>query len=399
MSKLYSPITYGDHGTYVAEGGFIPGACILPEKVTVGKSVYLRLVGEHSDFNSEIGIYYTPLHNERYTCQFILDTIQLAYIYNGVRTVVIDFGPVLEGQSLIAEKTLTSIEDIVGEVAASRDFTITFEITYYYHFHILYEYFWWLPPFWYYGWERDYSLSAPIESLDWDVYVEIPPPEPLFVADLCYVAKETVAPNEEFAIKATIKNHNEYPGEYYLGCYCKGRYSQFTTGDLGANQQKEHDFIITANELAGEVITTSQMLVYYVVTGYLDKAGNRHETDRWSPPVLYVIVVEGEASLSGTVTDSEGLALSGVTVEDGLPVTTNASGNYSFTGLDIRWHTIKFSKDGYKTQKVAKYLYSGYNFLDVTLSKGIPWVPAVITAGIVAVAGGATYALVRRIRG
>lgn len=249
-------------------------------------------------------------------------------------------------------------------------------------------------------------------TLNWTVKILNPvpppsPPEPIFVADLCDSPPDTepLAPDEEFQIKVTIVNQNQYyGGKYYIGSYCKGHYMDLGSGTISAGQQKTQTFTTTANTLAGTQITADQYLTYYIVTGYFENSAEK-ETDRWSPPTLAVIVgpvpPPGTASLSGKVTDSEtGSALSGVTVKDGLATTTAANGNYSFTGLKIGSHTIKFSKDGYKSKEVAKYLYEGDNSLNAELTPGaaIPWKWIGIGGGIVTAVGGGLALLLRRRR-
>jgi len=59
----------------------------------------------------------------------------------------------------------------------------------------------------------------------------------------------------------------------------------------------------------------------------------------------------GRANLYGKVTDAiTGSPISGVSVSlNGLEVYTNASGNYSFTGLEPGGYRLEFSKSGYQT--------------------------------------------------
>lgn len=58
------------------------------------------------------------------------------------------------------------------------------------------------------------------------------------------------------------------------------------------------------------------------------------------------------ATLYGLVTDAEtGYALQGVKVTvDSLVAYTDSSGYYSFTGLSVGAHTIKFERAGYETK-------------------------------------------------
>ena len=59
----------------------------------------------------------------------------------------------------------------------------------------------------------------------------------------------------------------------------------------------------------------------------------------------------GRANLYGKVTDAvTGEAIPGVLVSlNGLEVYTDASGNYSFTGLEPGGYRLEFSKSGYQT--------------------------------------------------
>jgi len=57
------------------------------------------------------------------------------------------------------------------------------------------------------------------------------------------------------------------------------------------------------------------------------------------------------ANLYGVVTDAEtGYVLQGVKVTlDSLVTYTDSSGYYSFTGLSVGAHSVKFEKSGYET--------------------------------------------------
>jgi len=57
------------------------------------------------------------------------------------------------------------------------------------------------------------------------------------------------------------------------------------------------------------------------------------------------------ANLYGVVTDAEtGYVLQGVKVTlDSLVAYTDSSGYYSFTGLSVGAHSVKFEKSGYET--------------------------------------------------
>jgi len=67
--------------------------------------------------------------------------------------------------------------------------------------------------------------------------------------------------------------------------------------------------------------------------------------------VQLVPVAAPVATLYGVVTDAEtGYALAGVKVTLDILVTyTDSSGQYSFTGLSVGAHTVKFEKEGYET--------------------------------------------------
>lgn len=137
------------------------------------------------------------------------------------------------------------------------------------------------------------DMEGPI--LMWTVKILDPvpppsPPHPIFIPDLCSSPTRELAPDEQFAIKVTIVNQNEYyGGEYYVGAYCEGNYIDLVTGTINAGQQKSQTFTTTANTLIGGQITESRYLPYIVVTGYID-VGVKEETDRWSPTPLSVIV-------------------------------------------------------------------------------------------------------------
>jgi len=64
---------------------------------------------------------------------------------------------------------------------------------------------------------------------------------------------------------------------------------------------------------------------------------------------MIATVVTG--TLSGTVTDAAtGRALQGVTVTIGsTQVVTDASGNYTITGIPVGTYTVTFVKSGYNT--------------------------------------------------
>lgn len=132
-------------------------------------------------------------------------------------------------------------------------------------------------------------------TLMWTVKILNPvpppsPPEPIFIVDLCSSPTGELAPDKQFGIKVTIANQNQYyGGKYYVGSYCKGYYMDLGSGTISAGQQKTQTFTTTPNILAGTQITESQYLPYAVVTGYTDTAG-KHETDRWSPTPLAIIV-------------------------------------------------------------------------------------------------------------
>ncbi len=67
--------------------------------------------------------------------------------------------------------------------------------------------------------------------------------------------------------------------------------------------------------------------------------------------VQLVPVAAPVANLYGVVTDAQtGYALQGVKVTlDSLVTYTDSSGYYSFTGLSVGAHSIKFEKDGFET--------------------------------------------------
>jgi len=132
-------------------------------------------------------------------------------------------------------------------------------------------------------------------TLDWTVQILDPipepsPPEPIFVADLCSSPTGELTPDGQFNILVTIANQNQYyGGNYYIGSYCQGHYIDLGSGTISAGQQITQTLTTTPNALAGTQITESQYLPYAVVTGYVD-AGVKHETDRWNPTPLAVIV-------------------------------------------------------------------------------------------------------------
>lgn len=220
-----------------------------------------------------------------------------------------------------------------------------------------------------------------------------PYPVPLFDTNLCYVSKETVAPDEEFTVKVTFKNQNETPGKYYLGYYCEGKWYELKRGTIEGYGVEEYSFPTTAEDLAHRQFTESQYLSFSMRV-----KNEEGETDRWDPRPLAVIVEAppppGIANLSGMVTDIETeLPIEGVTVStQGQEDKTDSAGDYSFSGLDTGTSKVRFSKSGYKTKEITKVLHEGDNTLDAKLEPSkVPEVAGIplwaIIGGGVALAG------------
>lgn len=223
-----------------------------------------------------------------------------------------------------------------------------------------------------------------------------PNPDPIFNRDLCSISKTTVAPDETFKINITIDNQNETSGPYSVKCYCEGNESTLVTGTIAGYGRKTHSISVTANGLAGEVITESQYLSF-AVTLFTAEG----ETDRWTPPSIAVIVEEPppETSLTGRVSDSKtGSYLSGVKVTAGGYTTyTITDGSYTLE-LAPGSYQVVFSRSGYWPVTKSKTVVAGTNTLSVAMTPetepepepgGVPW-PLIIGAaagvGIIVVA-------------
>jgi hypothetical protein len=192
-------------------------------------------------------------------------------------------------------------------------------------------------------------------------------PDPTFNVDLCSVSKTTVAPNEQFTIRVTIKNQNETGGSYSIGCYCEGNYLALATGTIGAKESHFVPINVTANQLAQRLITTSKYLAFTIAV-----SNDQGETDRWTPAAIAVIVSTPPeiANLTGLVTDKQtGAGIAGVSVTIlGYSASTDSSGSYTLQGLEPGPYDITFSKFGYWDEIKSKTLASGQNILSITMT-------------------------------
>lgn len=259
-----------------------------------------------------------------------------------------------------------TIEELLGrKITEPEDITLTWRIGYEITAGVNVE--WW-------PWEADVSiyLDSYVSdiTLSRTVHVGIPPPypEPVFKPDLCYVSKDTVAPDEDFTVKVTFENQNETSGKYYLGYYCEGEWYELKRGTIEGNGVEEYSFTTTAEDLAHREFTESQYLSFSMRV-----KNEEGETDRWDPRAIAVIVEvpppPGVANLSGTVTDIESeLPIEGVTGStQGKQDKTDSAGKYGLTDLDTGASKVRFSKSGYKTKEVTKVLHDGDNTLNAKL--------------------------------
>jgi uncharacterized membrane protein len=354
----------------------------------------------------------------KYICTYRLDSIHLLASNSVSRGVIKDFDLAYPG-TLIWESGDLTIEDLLGHtITESGYYTITFELAF--NWFINWDKYLGIPivliPLaWY--WKYEYSdICRPaskddciIESLTYNVYVNVPAPPPPpppdfhFYLDLCNVDKSTVTPSEQFHVKLTIENSNTTPGPFYVGCFCRGAYQQLWQGTWSGGYSTK-TFTVTANQLAQQQITQSD---YYAFTFTVSNTPGNPPPDatrdnpygitgRWTPAAIYVNVPtpppSESANLSGKVTDkSTGAALASVSVSaGGYSTSTNSSGNYSLTGLTPGTYTVKFEKDGYNTVSQSKTLVAGDNTLNVEMTAvGVqPTLPSTTLLGGAAILAG-----------
>lgn len=244
------------------------------------------------------------------------------------------------------------------------------------------------------GWNNvpcDGSLQFAVQ-----IYVNLTPtpPQPLFNTDQCALPEESVLPDEQFGIKVSIKNANQYSGAYTLKCYCRtyGHTITLKQGTIGGGQTITQTFTVTANELAGTPITETKYLEVEV------RVSNEvTQTDVWpAGQIAVVVTVPDTASISGKVTDIiTGNALMEVSVQvDTRTNTTDSQGIYRIENLEPGTYQVVFIKPGYWDMTESKNLLPGPNSLNMALtpisepppSKPVPW-------GWIA-AGGAAVAVV-----
>jgi uncharacterized membrane protein len=203
-----------------------------------------------------------------------------------------------------------------------------------------------------------------------------------------------VAPNESFTIKVTLTNTNQGAGTYEIGCYCAGGYTKLTTGTIQTTDKtKTHSFLVTANQLANQEITASEILGFTIAV--FNDSG---QTD--SLPLAIPVIITGPetGTLSGKVTDKKtGLALSGVSASTvGKTATTDSSGNYTFPALSVGAYSVKFSKSGYYDVTQSATVTTSGTTLNVALTPtsepppdggtAFPWIPVVaVMAGAIVV--------------
>lgn len=228
------------------------------------------------------------------------------------------------------------------------------------------------------------------------IYVNMTPtsPHPLFNVDGCALPEESVLPDEQFGIKVSVKNANQYSGSYRLTCYCRTYAHEITlkTGTIGGGQTITQTFNVTANDLAGTPITETK---YVEIEVRVFNEATR--TDVWPAGQIAVVVTTPDtASLSGKVTDiMTAQELGGVAVEidpGNLTQATDSQGIYRFENLEPGTYEVLFYKAGYWDVVESKNLLPGPNSLNIALTptsepppvKPIPW--GWIAAGGVAAA-------------
>lgn len=241
-------------------------------------------------------------------------------------------------------------------------------------------------------WFQTHEIQSASGNIE--VYVEPPPPPPpypVFNLDYCSVSKNQVKPSETFSINVRIVNQTADAGAYFIGCICEGKSLDLGQGTISGNGTVNRTFNVTANQLAQRAITESQMLGFSITV-----ENEEHETDRWTPAGIAVIVTDPEpvADLSGRATDKNtGAGIAAVTVAiGGLRTSTNSSGYYSFTDLAPGSYTVTFTQSDYYTETKSKILVEGSNTLDLSMtpttdpepSEGIPW-PLIALGGSIAV--------------
>jgi len=254
---------------------------------------------------------------------------------------------------------------------------------------------WYGNEYWPWGWPLednflDFSRACWIEH---QIQVNVLPdfPYPTFKTDLCTISKTTVAPDEQFSIKVVIENQNAASGNYKVGCYCEGSYTQLATGIIAGHGTKSHTFSVTANQLAHCTIAESQYLVFTIAVD-----NNEGETDRWTPAAIAVIVTELEtANLSGKITDkTTGAGLVGVSVTTSAHSTTTSTGGYyQLEGLSPGKYDIEFTKAGYYDSTQSKTLYVGGNTLNVTMTPTTEPPPSETPWGLIGIGGAAILGL------
>jgi hypothetical protein len=401
----------------LASGSFNLNSSILPVQVVSNKPANLRVVFDYlSGHFGENGTYYfwNALYR-KYEYAIGLDSIHLLASNNVSRGVIKNFGLAYPG-TLIWESGDLTIEDLLGHtIRESGYYTITFELAF--NWFINWDRYYFVPIYpgccWFYDWSgscRPASIDdCIIESLTYNVYVNVPaplpppPPDFHFYLDLCNVDKSTVSPTEQFNVKLTIENSNTTPGPFYVGCFCRGAYQQLWQGTWSGGYSTK-TLTVTANQLAQQQITRSD---YYAFTFTVSNTPGNPPPDatrdnpygitgRWTPAAIYVNVPtpppSESANLSGKVTDkSTGAAIANVSVSaGGYSTSTNSSGNYSLTGLTPGTYTVKFEKDGYNTVSQSKTLVAGDNILNVKMTAvGVqPTLPSTTLLGGAAILAG-----------
>lgn len=226
-----------------------------------------------------------------------------------------------------------------------------------------------------------------------DAQMTLIPPNPIFVGDLCSISKDTVAPTEQLTVKVAFVNTNDSGGIYHLGYICLGHYTQVATGTIGPSGQLpvSSQFNVTANQLAGQQITSSRILAFTFVL-YND-ADLVNPTDRQTWAIDVIVTTPppppgDTASLSGMVTDKNGAPISGVSVTaTGASGSTDSSGQYSLTGLTPGTCTVKFSAADYWDVTQSIKLTVGANSLNVTMTPTTETPPAAIPWNLIAAGG------------
>jgi hypothetical protein len=223
------------------------------------------------------------------------------------------------------------------------------------------------------------------------------PPNPIFVGDLCSISKNSVAPTEQFTVKVGFVNTGDSTGIYHLGYICLGNYTQLVTGTIGPSGQApiKKEFSITANQLAGQQITTSRILAFtFAVYNDVDLV---NPTDRYTEAIDVIVTTPppppGTATLSGVVTDKNGTPISGVSViTTDASSSTDSSGHYYLTGLTVDTYSVRFSAADYWDVTKSIKVVAGENSLNITMTPTTePQAPTIpwnwIAAGGLGIAG------------